>query len=81
MILTHPLWVRRLRPRHGWHVVHYLYVGLVMMLFVAQLKGEFPGADPSPVHGVAAPPCVPWPSGPFCSGVPCADAQTPMERG
>ena len=53
MILTHPLWVRRLRPRHGWHVVHFLYVGLVMILtFVARLKGEFPGADPSPVHDV-----------------------------
>ena len=24
MILTHPLWVRRVQPRHGWHVVHYL---------------------------------------------------------
>ena len=59
MILTHPLWVRRLRPRHGWHVVHYLYVGLVMMLtFVARLKGEFPGADPSPVHGVGIAVCL-----------------------
>lgn len=59
MILTHPLWVRRLRPRHGWHVVHFLYVGLVMILtFVARLKGEFPGADPSPVHGVGIAVCL-----------------------
>ncbi len=59
MILTHPLWVRRLRPRHGWHVVHYFYVGLVMMLtFVARLKGEFPGADPSPIHGVGIAVCL-----------------------
>ena len=59
MILTHPLWVRRLQPRHGWHVVHYLYVGLVMMLtFVARLKGEFPGADPSPIHGVGIAVCL-----------------------
>lgn len=59
MILTHPLWVRRLRPRHGWHVVHYLYVGLVMMLtFVARLKGEFPGSDPSLVHGVGIALCL-----------------------
>ena len=59
MILTHPLWVRRLHPRHSWHVVHYLYVGLVMMLtFVARLKGEFPGAAPSPIHGVGIAVCV-----------------------
>lgn len=59
MIMTHPLWVRRLRPRHGWHVVHYLFVGLVMMLtFVARLKGEFPGAAPSSIHGVGIAVCL-----------------------
>ena len=59
MILMHPLWLRRLRPRHGWHVVHYLYVGLVMMLtFFARLKGEFPGAAPSPIHGIGIAVCL-----------------------
>jgi len=53
MILTHAMWVRRWPARHPYHAVHFSYVGLVMVgTFVSRWRGEFPGSEPSPLHGV-----------------------------
>lgn len=53
MILTHAFWVRRWPPQHAAHAVYFVYVGLIMIgTFVSRLQGEFPGSEPSAIHGV-----------------------------
>ena len=58
-------------------------VGLAMVLvFVALLKGELPGAAQSSIRGVEIALCLLALGAFLCGGgALCDDAQTPMERG
>ena len=51
-LLVHPRVLMKRGWRHGFHAWYVYFVGLVMALtFLARIKGEFPGAPASPVHG------------------------------
>ena len=56
MILLYPFLIDRVRNKKL-HFIYFLYLGIVMIAtYMARIKGDFPGAEPGPVHyfGVGA---------------------------
>jgi hypothetical protein len=54
MILVYPFVMRRLPRASWWHPFHFYYVGFVMLMtFIARVKGDFEGATPEGFHSVA----------------------------
>lgn len=55
-IVLYPFFIDRIKNKKL-HFIYFLYLGIVMIgTYMARIKGEFPGAEPGPVHyfGVGA---------------------------
>ena len=53
MIITYPFLINKIK-KNIYHLIYFYYVGIVMLMtYVARLKGDFEGADPEIFHKVA----------------------------
>jgi len=53
MIITYPFLINKIK-KNIYHFIYFYYVGIVMLMtYVARLKGDFEGADPEIFHKVA----------------------------
>ena len=53
MIIVYPFLINKIK-KTKYHLIYFYYVGIVMLMtYVARLKGDFEGADPELFHKVA----------------------------
>jgi len=53
MIIIYPFLIKKIK-NPIYHLIYFYYVGIVMLLtYVARLKGDFEGANPEIFHKVA----------------------------
>ena len=53
MIIIYPFIIEKIK-KHIYHLIYFYYVGIVMLMtYVARIKGDFEGAEPEIFHKIA----------------------------
>ena len=53
MIIIYPFIIEKIK-KHIYHLIYFYYVGIVMLMtYVARIKGDFEGAEPEIFHTIA----------------------------
>ncbi len=53
MIIIYPFIIEKIK-KHIYHLIYFYYVGIVMLItYVARIKGDFEGAEPEIFHKIA----------------------------
>ena len=53
MIIIYPFIIEKIK-KHIYHLIYFCYVGIVMLMtYVARIKGDFEGAEPEIFHKIA----------------------------
>ena len=53
MIIIYPFIIEKIK-KHTYHLIYFYYVGIVMLMtYVARIKGDFEGAEPEIFHKIA----------------------------
>ena len=52
-IIIYPFIIEKIK-KHIYHLIYFYYVGIVMLMtYVARIKGDFEGAEPEIFHKIA----------------------------